>query len=209
MNIRTFMSGVIALLPIAATLAIVAWAGGFIYSYFGPGSAIGRALTSLGLGLVGSELVAYLVGLVIVACLVYGLGALVESSLAPRIYGRLDAMMQRIPLVGMVYDLSKRFVGMLDRKEANDVRSMSPVWCFFGGHGSAAVLALLRSGPVCADPFRRNADLRTGEMGGAGRDAGRRLDEHLCVDGRGIAERGARHRCAGDRVAAAADLAAT
>jgi len=143
MNIRTFMSGVIALLPIAATLAIVAWAGGFIYSYFGPGSAIGRALTSLGLGLVGSELVAYLVGLVIVACLVYGLGALVESSLAPRIYGRLDAMMQRIPLVGMVYDLSKRFVGMLDRKNANDVRSMSPVWCFFGGHGSAAVLALL------------------------------------------------------------------
>jgi hypothetical protein len=43
MNIRTFMSGVIALLPIAATLAIVAWAGGFIYSYFGPGSARPRS----------------------------------------------------------------------------------------------------------------------------------------------------------------------
>ena len=110
MNIRTFMSGVIALLPIAATLAIVAWAGGFIYSYFGPGSAIGRVLTSLGLGLVGSPLVAYLVGLVIIATLIYGLGVVVESSLQPRLYGRLDAMMQRIPLVGMVYDLSKRFV---------------------------------------------------------------------------------------------------
>ena len=57
------MSGVIALLPIVATLALVAWVGGFIYSYFGPGSAIGRVLTSLGLGLVGSPLVAYLVGL--------------------------------------------------------------------------------------------------------------------------------------------------
>jgi uncharacterized membrane protein len=143
MSIRTFMSGVIALLPIAATVAIVAWAGSLIYSYFGPGSAIGRLLTSLGLGLVGSPLVAYLVGLVIVACLVYGLGVMVESSLEPRLYGRLDAMMQRIPLIGNVYDLSKRFVGMLDRKEAKDVRGMSPVWCFFGGHGSAAVLALL------------------------------------------------------------------
>jgi uncharacterized membrane protein len=143
MNIRTFMSGVIALLPIAATLALVAWAGGFIYSYFGPGSAIGRVLTSLGLGLVGSPLVAYLVGLVIIASLIYGLGVVVESSLQPRLYGRLDAMMQRIPLVGMVYDLSKRFVGMLDRKDAKDVKSMSPVWCFIGGQGSAAVLALL------------------------------------------------------------------
>ena len=102
MNIRTFMSGVISLLPIAATLAIVAWAGGFIYSYFGPGSAIGRLLTSLGLGLVGSPLVAYLVGLVIVAILIYALGVMVESSVAPRLYGGLDTMMQRIPLVGMV-----------------------------------------------------------------------------------------------------------
>jgi uncharacterized membrane protein len=143
MNIRTFMSGVIALLPIAATLAIVAWAGNVIYSYFGPGSVIGRALTSLGLGLVSSELFAYLVGLVIVAILVYALGVVVESSLAPRLYGRLDAMLHRIPLVGMVYDLTKRFVGMLDRKDANDLRSMSPVWCYVGGQGSAAVLALL------------------------------------------------------------------
>src|SRR5262245_26302070 len=86
MSIRTLMTGVIALLPIAATLAIVAWAGNFIYSYFGPGSVIGRALTSLGLGLVGSELFAYLIGLVIVAILVYALGVVVESSLAPRLY---------------------------------------------------------------------------------------------------------------------------
>ena len=43
----------------------------------------------------------------------------------------------------MLYDLSKRFVGMLDRKEAKDLKGMSPVWCFLGGHGSAAVLALL------------------------------------------------------------------
>jgi len=219
MNIRTFMSGVIALLPIAATLAIVAWAGGFIYSYFGPGSAIGRLLTSLGLGLVGSPLVAYLVGLVIVAILIYALGVMVESSVAPRLYGGLDTMMQRIPLVGMVYDLSKRFVGMLDRKDAKDLKGMSPVWCFLGGHGSAAVLALLPKPetimmagepyhvvlvPFGTDPVRRNVDLRAGEVGGAGGDASRRPDEHLRVDGGVVAAGGARPRCSGRRAAAAA-----
>src|SRR5258705_373488 len=143
MNIRTFMSGVIALLPIAATLAIVAWAGGFIYSYFGPGSAIGRVLTSLGLGLVGSPLVAYLVGLVIIASLIYGLGVVVEWSLQPRLSAWFDAMMQVSPVVGMVKDLRKRCVGMRDGKDAKGGKSMSPAWCFIGGQGSAAGLALL------------------------------------------------------------------
>jgi hypothetical protein len=32
---------------------------------------------------------------------------------------------------------------MLERKEQTDLKTMSPVWCFFGGEGGAAVLALL------------------------------------------------------------------
>jgi uncharacterized membrane protein len=32
---------------------------------------------------------------------------------------------------------------MLDQKEQTDLKTMSPVWCFFGGEGGAAVLALL------------------------------------------------------------------
>ena len=219
MNIRTFMSGVIALLPIVATLTLVAWVGGFIYSYFGPGSAIGRVLTSLGLGLVGSPLVAYLVGLVIIATLIYGLGVVVESSLQPRLYGQLDAMMQRIPLVGMVYDLSKRFVGMLDRKDAKDVeehesglvlhrrpgqRRRSRAAAEAGHHHGRGRALSRRAGAVRSDPVRRNVGLRAGEMGGAGRDAGRRPDEHLRVDGRGVAEGDPQYRRCSGRVAATA-----
>ena len=44
---------------------------------------------------------------------------------------------------GNVYDLAHRFVGMLDRKEQTDLKTMSPVWCFFGGESGTAVLALL------------------------------------------------------------------
>jgi uncharacterized membrane protein len=58
--------------------------------------------------------------------------------------GLIDWVMRRIPLVSNVYDLTKRFVGLVDRKQGDGIKSMSPVWCFFGGPGnSAAVLALL------------------------------------------------------------------
>jgi uncharacterized membrane protein len=51
--------------------------------------------------------------------------------------------MQRIPLVGNLYDVTKRFVAIVDRKDQDGLKSMSPVWCFFGGDGGAAVLGLL------------------------------------------------------------------
>jgi uncharacterized membrane protein len=49
----------------------------------------------------------------------------------------LDAMMMRIPLISNVYDLSKRFVAIVDRSGNKDsLKSMVPVWCFFGGEGA-------------------------------------------------------------------------
>lgn len=39
--------------------------------------------------------------------------------------------------------LTKRFVAVMDRKETDGLKSMRPVWCFFGGEGGAGVLGLL------------------------------------------------------------------
>ena len=44
-----------------------------------------------------------------------------------------------------VYDLSKRFVSTVDHSGGDDIKNMSPVWCFFGGDGGAAVLGLMPS----------------------------------------------------------------
>jgi uncharacterized membrane protein len=57
----------------------------------------------------------------------------------------MDRAVSRIPLVGSVYELSKRFTSIVDTKNGGDLKSMSPVWCFFGGEPGAAVLALLPS----------------------------------------------------------------
>jgi uncharacterized membrane protein len=148
--LRIFLGGVLALLPIAVTFFVTAWAASLVASYAGPGSFIGRLITllgnSLGLNITPSSTAAYLLGLAVILGLIFLLGLLVESGLRSFIFNILDWLMTRIPVVSNVYDLSKRFVAIVDRGGGGDsLKSMRPVWCFFGGEGGAAVLGLMPS----------------------------------------------------------------
>src|SRR6516225_5396278 len=140
---RTFIAGFLVLLPLTVTVAVIVWVGTFIYAYLGPGSAIGRILISIGFNFSNSPVAAYALGAVVVVGLVYLLGLIVESRLESRVRHLIDSLMQRIPFVGSLYDVTKRFVAIVDRKDQDGLKSMSPVWCFFGGEGGAAVLGLL------------------------------------------------------------------
>jgi uncharacterized membrane protein len=146
---RTFLAGVLALLPIAVTVFVTAWVAALIASYAGPDSIVGRLIirlgVSLGLTISPSSTVAYLLGLAIILGAIFLLGLLVESGLRSFISNSFDWLMTRIPLVSNVYDLSKRFVSLVDRGDQGDLKSMRPVWCFFGGEGGAAVLGLMPS----------------------------------------------------------------
>jgi uncharacterized membrane protein len=146
---RTFLAGVLALLPIAVTVFVTAWVAALIASYAGPDSFVGRLIirlgASLGLTISPSSTVAYLLGLAIILGAIFLLGLLVESGLRSFISNSFDWLMTRIPLVSNVYDLSKRFVSLVDRGDQGDLKSMRPVWCFFGGEGGAAVLGLMPS----------------------------------------------------------------
>ena len=148
--LRIFLAGVLALLPIAVTFFVVAWAASLVATFAGPGSFIGRLITTLGtsfgLNIEPSSSAAYLLGLAVILGVIFLLGLLVESGLRSFILNSLDWLMTRIPLVSNVYNLSKRFVAIVDRGDGEDsLQSMRPVWCFFGGEGSAAVLALMPS----------------------------------------------------------------
>ena len=140
-----FFAGLLALLPIAVTVIVTVWVAQLVQSYAGPGSLVGRLIVLLGLNLVSSATAAYFLGFLIILGCIFGLGLLVESRLRPLVQGSLDWLMMRIPIISNVYDLSKRFVAIVDRKDQGDLKSMSPVWCFFGGEGGAAVLALMPS----------------------------------------------------------------
>jgi uncharacterized membrane protein len=151
--LRTFLAGVLALLPIALTVFVTAWVASLIASYAGPGSFIGRLIIalgeSIGLNIAPSSTVAYLLGLAIILGAIFVLGVLVESGLRSfiaYILNSLDWLIMRIPLISTVYDLSKRFVAIVDRGDDKDsLKTMQPVWCFFGGEGGAAVLGLMPS----------------------------------------------------------------
>ena len=53
------------------------------------------------------------------------------------------AIVTRIPLVGALYDILHKMVGLFSQRDAEGLKSMSAVWCHFGGVGGAAALALL------------------------------------------------------------------
>src|SRR5205823_8003331 len=114
---RTFLAGFFVLLPLAVTITVIVWVGTFIYAYVGPDSAVGRILISIGFGLSDSPVIAYALGAVVVIGLIYLLGLGVESRVESRVRSLIDALMQRIPLVGNLYDITKRFVAIMDRKD--------------------------------------------------------------------------------------------
>jgi uncharacterized membrane protein len=148
--LRIFVTGTLAALPLAATLLIFGWAASVLIRWLGPESAVGRALISIGLGVGASEVVGYAIGIAIVVVAIFGLGVLVEAGLQRGIAAAAHALLLRIPVVGTVYDLMKRMVGLVRAQDSsgNGLRSMSAVWCHFGGpneHGSSAALALLGS----------------------------------------------------------------
>ena len=138
-----FVTGLLVVLPFLLTIALLVWIGGFINQFLGPGSLVGQILISIGLGITASSPVAYLFGVLVVVGFILAIGAAVELQIRFRLAGFIDNLMARIPLVGTVYDTTKRFVAIMDKKSGDDIKSMSPVWCFFGGEGGAAVLGLL------------------------------------------------------------------
>lgn len=147
--LRIFATGALAALPLAATVLIFAWAAGVLIRWLGPDSLVGRTLVSIGLGVGASEVVGYAIGVAIVAAVIFGLGLLVEAGLQRGIAAAANAVLSRIPVVGAVYDMIKRLVGLLRQREDHEgLKSMSAVWCHFGGpsaEGNSAALALLGS----------------------------------------------------------------
>jgi uncharacterized membrane protein len=153
--LRTLITGLLALLPLAATLLLLAWAWQFLAKYLGPGSSVGQLLTSVGLGVTESELIGYLLGMLLLVIVVYAVGLLVEAGLQRGISRLISSLMQRIPVVRTIYDVAQKLVALFARKEGEDLKSMSPVWLYFGGKpdaceevqkqsaGSTAVLGFL------------------------------------------------------------------
>lgn len=147
--VRCFLAGLLAILPLAVTGAVVIWCAALVRQFIGPDTAFGRVLRRLGIHLVGpnAETAAYAVGWLIVVLTILALGAVLELGIKKVFNQLLERMMQRIPLVSSIYSTSKQMIDMLGTESpAGDTKAMmSPVLCSFGDGATPAVLALLAS----------------------------------------------------------------
>lgn len=142
---RIFFTGLLALLPLVVTIVVLGWAFSMLRDYLGPGSIFGDLLVSLGMGVGLISAAPYIAGLLALLVAVFLLGLVVESRIGAWFVGLFESLIGRIPLVRHVYDLSKRFTAIMDTKGNANLKSMTPVWCFFGGETGAAVLGLMPS----------------------------------------------------------------
>lgn len=147
--LRTVFTGLLAILPIALTVAIIGWVAAFVGQWLSRDSFLGRGLARLGGAVVHDDTLALLIGAGIVLALLYFLGLVVQTRLHRAWRAFMDNTIGRLPLVGTIYKTLARFVALLDRKEDVDVQSMSPVWCFFSDDRRTAILGLLPT----ADPM--------------------------------------------------------
>ena len=140
----TWLAGLLVLLPLALTLAVLAWFANFVYRLAGPGSLLGRFFAAIGDPFSSHPVLAYLIGTLVLLGAIYLLGLVVQLGLRAPLAALADRTVRRIPVVGGLYNVADRFVGLLKQEQETDIRGMSPVWCLFGGDG-AAVLALAPS----------------------------------------------------------------
>lgn len=141
--LNTFLAGLLASLPLMLTVIMLGWVANLLRQFFGPGSQIGRVLEAIGLQLVEDEWKAYLFGALILGVGIFALGLVVQTRLRRHVRTFVDRSIKRLPLIGSLYDATDRLIGMFDRKQQTELTAMSPVWCFFGGEGGTAVLALM------------------------------------------------------------------
>ncbi|HYB41881.1 MAG TPA: DUF502 domain-containing protein [Candidatus Methylomirabilis sp.] len=156
---RTWLSGLLVLMPLALTLAVLAWAFSVVNRLLGPGSLLGRLFSSLGYRFSTNPSLQYAIGTLVLVAGIYLLGLLVQAGLRRPLQTLTARTMRRIPILGAIYNLAERFAGLLDRDQKADIGAMSPVWCVFGGEG-VAVLGLAPGGePVEIDGRRHVAVL--------------------------------------------------
>lgn len=142
---QAFLAGVLTILPVAITVAIIVWVTDFVRRFVGRGTPVGDSLQRFGLRFVSDDALAYVLGAVLVLAAIFVLGLVAQAGARGFIQRLLDAVVRRIPIVGSVYGTSRQIVNMLDQKDTAALQGMQVVFCYFGKEAGAGFLALLVS----------------------------------------------------------------
>jgi len=146
--VSVFLAGLFIVLPIAITVAVMAWVGAFLQDWLGPESLMGKGLGQVGAQFVTNPTVASVLGWVAALVAIWVLGVFVISLGRNEVEKRFHSMVERIPIVNILYKPVVQVVDMLKGDGQDDVKGMGVVYCSFGAEGGAGFLGLLVSDDV-------------------------------------------------------------
>lgn len=146
--VGVFLAGLFIVLPIAITVAVMAWVGAFLRDWIGPESLLGKGLGQVGARFVTDPTVAGALGWVVALAAIWLLGVFVISLGRNEMEKRFHSLVERIPIINILYKPIVQVVDMLQGGGQDDVKGMGVVYCSFGGEGGVGFLGLLVSDDV-------------------------------------------------------------
>jgi len=149
--VGNFITGLILVLPLVITIAILGWVGRVLLSWLGPDSAFGTTLQQLGVRFVAEPL-ALLVGWSIILVGIWGIGTVASTFGRERMADLLNRVLSQIPLLGSVYNSAAQVVRLIGRDKSDQLETARVVYCHFGDKSGVGLLGL----QVSDQTFRLN-----------------------------------------------------
>jgi uncharacterized membrane protein len=143
--VQAFLTGLFSLLPLVLTLALMSWAGKWLSDHIGAGSAAGKTLRGVGLKFVANEAFATVAGWAIVFVVIWSVGLVIRATARFRLQQAFDSVMNHIPIVRSFYGPLTQVVDLFKKRDPDEMRNMSVVFCTFGDQQGGGFLALRAS----------------------------------------------------------------
>ncbi len=128
-----FLTGLLFILPVVLTVAIVGWLVGVLDAWIGPDSWFGDLIARAG-AMLGArqQHVGFILGLTLALGGIWLLGFVVQTRARALLERLLHGVIDRVPLLGALYRSVEQVVGLLRERDDNGLRSMAVVLCRFG-----------------------------------------------------------------------------
>lgn len=93
--LTTWLAGLLVMLPLVLTVALLAWVVSLLNRFVGPSSLIGRGFAAIGQPLAGDSPLAYLLGTALLLVAIYLLGLGVQLGLKRPLANLFDLTLRR------------------------------------------------------------------------------------------------------------------
>ncbi len=115
-----FISGLITILPLVITFALLGWIYGKLVSIFGKDSALGRVLTSIAEMFNLPPAIALALSYALIILVIALLGSYVHRRTADKVSGWIKGTMNRFPVINSIYNSVEQVVGIFGKSPGKD-----------------------------------------------------------------------------------------